>query len=515
MRIEFSDDACGPRNWRVGLARRLKAGGHRATCQRRNGPRDQGAEAGFALLFAFERIVYGIAVPDAIDAKAVMPNAMPDDAKPELAIDFDGSALASPVEILALVPLYDGRPGEAAAMEALLDGRAPSLSVALRAPADGEARLVATGLPALTEPRIFTRSLDNVLSRMSALLLNAIAALVSKGPAGLDEALPLMPRPSRRPPGPGRATAFILGSLKAKVAARLARMSIHPDHWRIGFRFTAGDETGRRLDWPASPYAFLRDDGARYYADPFIFWHRGVAHVFCEEYPYAMQKGVISVFTISPDGGASPPRIVLERPYHLSYPMVIERDGAIFMIPESSANRTVEIYRAVEFPHEWRLERVLIEKVEASDATLLEHDGRLWLFATLSEAGSSSWDTLGLFHAQSLMGPWSPHAANPLLIDAGTARPAGMMFSRQGALIRPAQDCTRGYGSGLALCRIDLLDTEHYRQSLLTKLAPLPAWHADGTHTLNAAGGLEVIDSVGPLAKNGKPIIGGGPPKAC
>ena len=54
------------------------------------------------------------------------------------------------------------------------------------------------------------------------------------------------------------------------------------------------------------------------------------------------------------------------------------------MIPETSANRTVEIYRATSFPDRWTLEDTLLEGVSASDATLVERDGRLWLFAALA-----------------------------------------------------------------------------------------------------------------------------------
>ena len=46
------------------------------------------------------------------------------------------------------------------------------------------------------------------------------------------------------------------------------------------------------------------------------------------------------------------------------------------MLPETSGNRTVELYRCVEFPHRWELDRVLMDGVHAVDATLAEHDRR-------------------------------------------------------------------------------------------------------------------------------------------
>jgi hypothetical protein len=171
------------------------------------------------------------------------------------------------------------------------------------------------------------------------------------------------------------------------------------------------------------------------------------------------------------------------------------------MIPETSANRSVELYRARRFPDQWALEATLLQGLSAADATLIERDGRLWLFAALAEDGGSSWDTLGLFHAERLAGPWTAHAGNPVLVDARSARPGGMMVEQAGRLIRPAQDCTSGYGSALALCSIDRLDPENYAQTVLARLAPRPGWGFHGLHTLNAAGGIEVIDCVGRRAR--------------
>ena len=113
------------------------------------------------------------------------------------------------------------------------------------------------------------------------------------------------------------------------------------------------------------------------YADPFLFEHEGRHHLFCEDMPPGASRAVISHTELHPDGAASgPPVPVLERPYHLSYPFVFAHEGEVFLIPETSAQRRVELYRAVDFPHEWRREQVLLDGLVASDATLLDHGDR-------------------------------------------------------------------------------------------------------------------------------------------
>jgi hypothetical protein len=52
-------------------------------------------------------------------------------------------------------------------------------------------------------------------------------------------------------------------------------------------------------------------------------------------------------------------------------------------------------------------------------------------------------------HADTITGPWIPHARWPVKIDIRGARPAGMMFNLDGRLFRPAQDCAETYGAGI------------------------------------------------------------------
>jgi hypothetical protein len=190
-------------------------------------------------------------------------------------------------------------------------------------------------------------------------------------------------------------------------------------------------------------------------------------------------------------------RPVLEEPWHLSYPFLIEHGGEIFMIPESSANRTVTLYRAVDFPRRWVREANLLEGIEASDATIVRHAGRCWMFATTRDGAGSHSDTLSIFMAEDLFGPWRPHPGNPILVDAGSARPAGNVVERRGRLWRPVQDCRGGYGAALGLAEIVRLDEEDFGQIVRRVLRPGEHWPGRKLHTLNRAGSLETIDGSG------------------
>jgi len=82
----------------------------------------------------------------------------------------------------------------------------------------------------------------------------------------------------------------------------------------------------------------------------------------------------------------------------------------------------------------------------------------------------------------------------PRVSDARGARPGGQLFRSGTDLIRPAQDGTPACGTAIAFKRIHRLDTEEYCEELVAQAAPNWSPLVTGTHTINAAGPLSVID---------------------
>lgn len=236
----------------------------------------------------------------------------------------------------------------------------------------------------------------------------------------------------------------------------------------------------------------------RFWADPFIWQRDGRYYVFIEDLPYATMKGHISYFTIDEKGKYTEPKKVIDRPYHLSYPFLFEYQGELYMMPESAQNRTLEVYRCVEFPEKWELAKVLMKDIYAVDATLHQdaENGRWWMFVNIREHnGASSFDELFIFHADNpLSTEWTPHTANPVVSDARSARPAGRIFSHEGKLYRPSQDCSRGYGYAILINRIDKLTPDEYRETRVTGVEPNWDPRVSAVHTLNCEGKLTVLD---------------------
>ena len=386
-----------------------------------------------------------------------------------------------------LCPFFDGLPTEDSLISTLLEEHIPELTIQDA----NQPNLIWHALPAVENRRVLTSALDNIFSTLMRLCIKALVdADRSVVPLNVSTPPVMQTRPIS-----WSALQFETKVVASKAAAKLTGLCTVAPRWSTGWRWTTDDRAHLTFQLPSSDYHRIRDDGRRCYADPFVIGVEGLRHIFVEEFDYALGRGVISTTSIGANGQTDVPHVVVERPYHLSYPFVLEHDGHIWMIPESSAARTVELYRADPFPDRWVLEATLLNDISVADATVFFHEARWWMFASTVERQSSSWDALSIFHARDLLGPWFPHPQNPVLIDSRSARPAGNIFYNADTLWRPAQDCSVGYGSAIALCSIDTLDTENYAQT--TKAFIGPGSFARRIHTLNWAAGLEVIDGWG------------------
>jgi len=234
----------------------------------------------------------------------------------------------------------------------------------------------------------------------------------------------------------------------------------------------------------------------RFWADPFIVARDNKYYVFIEEFLYATQKGHISLIVMNKDGSFEPPVRVLEAPYHLSYPFVFEFESNLYLIPESSANRTVELYKCTAFPLKWEFQRNLMNNCEVVDTTLFQWRGKWWMFVNqIQTEGASSWDELFLHYSDSPFSDnWTPHQRNPVVSDARSARPAGRLFVRDGRLYRPSQNCSGRYGYGFNICEITKLTETEYEEKIVSRVEPKWDKNVVSTHTINYEDGLTIID---------------------
>ena len=348
-----------------------------------------------------------------------------------------------------------------------------------------------------TERFSFARNVAALYPRSSRMLVRSVERLAQGKPARQASASDdgwgaYQHRLYRRP-----TTGEVLRA-GARLGVRYARQRAR---WR-----------GRRLTWSVAwhlaqgkrgavphdalyQYRELRPPADRFWADPFVVRDDDRWWMFFEELVFSNPVGRIAAWEMGPQGPIGEAAIVLDPPYHLSYPFVFHWEGEWYMLPESQASLRLELYRATEFPLKWELDRVLLDPFDGVDATLHRHtDGRWYLFASIADVGITYDEELHLFVADTPFGPFTPHPENPLVADVRRARMAGRLFQHGSQLIRPAQCCAPLYGSGITLHVIDELSPTTYRERPIQRLGPTWDPRFLGLHTINAQDGLSVID---------------------
>lgn len=276
-----------------------------------------------------------------------------------------------------------------------------------------------------------------------------------------------------------------------KLARRLRSM-LEFEKWILMYHLSDVDALSL---WRYKP---LFPPKGHFWADPHVIAHEGQYYIFIEDFSYTRKKGVISLIIMDENGNYGQPEVLIDRDYHLSYPHVFEYQGDLYMVPESASNHTIELYKCIQFPRIWELQRNLMENVCAYDSTLFPYQGRWWLFANMTcIPGVSAWDELFLFSTDDpIRGEWVPHPQNPVVSDCKNARPAGRLFMVNGKIYRPAQNCSRKYGYGFNINQVTRLDKKGFEESVVSQIAPEWNKRVTGTHTYSCAGRLHVIDSL-------------------
>jgi hypothetical protein len=261
--------------------------------------------------------------------------------------------------------------------------------------------------------------------------------------------------------------------------------------WSIGIYDL--DVNGRSIKLNArqgNPFltaADVKDMPARFVADPFLIREQGIFYLFFEV--LGVDRGVIGLATSTDGLRWRYERIVLEEPFHLSYPNVFKWKDDYYLVPESVAVNSVRLYKARHFPDSWQFVKPIIKDRSLVDSTVFIHQDLLWLFSS-----SKDNQNLFLFYADRPEGPWREHPGSPIVRNNGRdARPAGNILDTGERLIRFSQDSQEygeKYGRAVRGFEILTLTREEYKDRPLADNPLLKdsgaGWNSVGMHQLSA-----------------------------
>lgn len=204
----------------------------------------------------------------------------------------------------------------------------------------------------------------------------------------------------------------------------------------------------------------ITDRFVHFVADPFIIREKDKYFMFFEALNND-QNGDIGLSSSTDGKNWKYDKIVLDEKFHLSYPYVFKFENEYYMLPETSAINEIRLYKAVNFPYEWKFFKTLVSQKKYVDSTLLHYNNRWWLFAS---TGAN--DVLDLYYSDNLNGNYKPHPNNPIIKNnKSIARGGGNFLEYSGKVFRVTQDCTERYGKTIRLLEITKLTPLEFEEN--------------------------------------------------
>lgn len=260
--------------------------------------------------------------------------------------------------------------------------------------------------------------------------------------------------------------------------------------WDLAFIDESMDEilSGKTIHFTKVRNPFLDE---YWFADPFILEVTPeYIYVLVEAMPSATQKGVIAKLTIARSSMTiTDVEVILEEPWHLSFPNIMRKDGHIYIYPESAYGKKLYLYELNEINERTSLKRIktLCDDV-IWDTEISELLGGQPLLLTARHddfyLDIYKWnDTIERFeYSESLESPEQ------------NMRMAGSLFEHKGIIVYPSQISTPYvYGKAVELREISC-DHGKWNLKEIRTIHPPKGILYRGLHTFNTYKGLTIVD---------------------
>ncbi len=258
-------------------------------------------------------------------------------------------------------------------------------------------------------------------------------------------------------------------------------------YWALGFVWNGLDgvmnDNPIKVDWLKMPKNSC-------FADPFILdVSEDEIQVLVEDVLFESRKGVITLLKIDRQNlNIKFRKVLLEQPYHLSFPCVLRENGKIYIYPESARGGKLDVYEYDPVSETLTYFKTICDEV-VWDSCITDRFGEKMLFTSVH--GDWILDIYKWDEAKERFLPWKQ-----VLSDNYDLRMGGQLFEYKGEIYYPAQDCNKSYGSAIQIKKINYLNSDFSFETVKRITSPHPKMKL-GLHTLNEYKGVVVIDVLG------------------
>lgn len=241
-------------------------------------------------------------------------------------------------------------------------------------------------------------------------------------------------------------------------------------------------------------------------ADPFLFEKNGETYIFYEAYDLVENKGKIGYSLYRDEETPIEVNIIIDQPYHMSFPYIFKIKDDIYIMPETSADYRLLIYKSKAFPYKWELSKVIMNDGYVCDSIILQTGEQNFLVANEMFHNTPSGEQKSCY-IKTLIAPLKADLTivgdSRLVLEGDFGiRNAGDIITIGNEKYRIGQDCTDNiYGKGLVLFKIESINP--YKESMVWNLkASDVCTHIEGAskekvigcHTYNSSEHYEIID---------------------
>jgi len=228
-------------------------------------------------------------------------------------------------------------------------------------------------------------------------------------------------------------------------------------------------------------------------ADSFVIYENGKYYIFFEEFDIEKRHGYLCVGELNQEKNSlDNVKVCLEKNHHLSFPNVFKYNDKYYMLPETHANNTIDLYEFEEFPYKLKKVKTILNGNYA-DSVLLEYKNKWYLFTNKSENEDDLHSkNLSIFISDDLFGDYKEFHNNPVVTDNEFARMGGQFIKEKNKLFRVSQDCKTRYGYKINIMEVEILNEQEYKEKCIKMIYSPKGYIA--FHTLNSAKDIDVAD---------------------
>ncbi|MBO8204975.1 glucosamine inositolphosphorylceramide transferase family protein [Prochlorococcus marinus] len=260
--------------------------------------------------------------------------------------------------------------------------------------------------------------------------------------------------------------------------------------WAVGYQFS---EDFINVDLGKS--RLIKNPKGRWLADPFVYFKNNIHYCFVEDLNLNTKKGAISVFELNKKNHKEL-GIALSEDFHLSYPFLFEAYDSLYMCPATPDAKEIRLYKCMDFPLKWKLEKILISNIHAVDTNIFYFKNKWWILTNLSSSkiGDNN-SELHIFYSENLFtNEWKKHPKNPVIFNPNHARNGGLIINNDQIYRVYQKHKFNEYGFASGLAKIINISENTYEEKKINQFLPTFFKDIKGTHTLNFKDNCIVFD---------------------